>query len=162
MRCPNVAARRLIRCRVARPWLRGLQCTHVRIRWHPMNGLEQELWLTHLSHDVCATTPARPAPTPSSSMRSDAKCRPHGDFAPAAGWVEGHLGDARFHGTTCIEWVVKPAGEVALRIRCVPLPQAPVASPKRPWILKELTLAKTKRQISASPCYHQSAYRATV
>jgi hypothetical protein len=51
---------RLIRCRVARPWLRGLQCTHVRIRWHPTNGLEQELWPTHLSHDVCATTPARP------------------------------------------------------------------------------------------------------
>ena len=71
-----VAARRLIRCRVARPWLRGLQCTHVRIRWHPTNGLEHELWLRHLWHDVCVTNPARPAPTPSSSMLSDAKSRP--------------------------------------------------------------------------------------
>ena len=75
-----VAARRLrvIRCRVGRPWLRGLQCTHGRIRWHPTNGLEQELWLTRLWHDVCATKPARPVPTRPSSMLSDAKSRPHG------------------------------------------------------------------------------------
>ena len=58
-----VAARRLIRCRVVRPWLRGVQCLHVRIRWNPTNGLEQELWLTHLWHGVCVTNPARPAPT---------------------------------------------------------------------------------------------------
>jgi hypothetical protein len=42
-------------------------------------------------------------------MRSDAKRRPHGDFAPAAGWVEGHIGAARFLCMTCIEWVVEPA-----------------------------------------------------
>jgi hypothetical protein len=49
-------------------------------------------------------------------MRSDAKSRPHGDFAPAAGWVEEHLGAARFQGMTCIEWVVKPAGAMTSRI----------------------------------------------
>ena len=111
---PN--AWRPIRCRVGRPWLRSLQCTHVRIRWHPTNGLEQELWLTHLWHDVCATKPARPASTRSSSMRSDATSRPHGDFAPAAGWVEGHLGAARFLCMTCIEWVVEPAAAMTSRI----------------------------------------------
>ena len=42
-------------------------------------------------------------------MRSDAKSRPHGDFAPAAVWVEGHLGAARFLWMTCIEWAVEPA-----------------------------------------------------
>ncbi len=112
-----LASCRLIRCRVVRPWLRGLQCTHVRIRWHPTNGLEQELWLTHLWNDVCATKPARPAANPSSSMRSDAKSRPHGEFAPAAGCVEGHIGAARFLCMTCIEWVVGPAAAMTWRIR---------------------------------------------
>jgi hypothetical protein len=50
-------------------------------------------------------------------MLSDAKSRPHGDFAPAAGWVERHIGAARFLCTTFIEWVVKPAGAMASRIR---------------------------------------------
>ncbi len=59
-------------------------------------GLEQELWLTRLLHDVCATNPARPAPTRSSSMRSDAISRPYGDFTPAAVWVEGHHRPNRF------------------------------------------------------------------
>jgi hypothetical protein len=36
------AAHMLIRCLVARPWLRGSQCTHVRIRWHRTNSFEQE------------------------------------------------------------------------------------------------------------------------
>ena len=76
-----------------------------------------KLWLTHLWHDVCATNSARPVPNPSSSMLSDAKSRPHGDFAPAAGWVEGHIGAARFLCMTCIEWVVKPAAAMTWRIR---------------------------------------------
>jgi hypothetical protein len=50
-------------------------------------------------------------------MRSDAKRRPHGDFAPAAGWVEGHIGAARFLCMTCIEWVVEPAAAMTWRIR---------------------------------------------
>ncbi len=89
---------------------------HARSHWHPTTGPEQELWLTHLWHDACATNPARPAPTGSSSMRSDAKSRPHGDFAPAAGCVEGHLRAARFQCMTCIEWVVEPAAAMASRI----------------------------------------------
>ena len=75
-----------------------------------------ELWLTHLWHDVCATNPARPAPTRPSSMRSDAKSRPHTDFTPAAVWVEGHLGTKRFLCMTCIKWVVKPAAAMTWRI----------------------------------------------
>ena len=82
---------------------------HARSHWHSTTGPEQELWLTHLWHDVCATKPARHAPTRSSSMRSDAISRPYGDFTPAAVWVEGHLGAARFLCMTCIEWVVEPA-----------------------------------------------------
>ena len=39
------------------------------------------------------------------------------DFTPAAGWVEGHLGAARFLCMTCIEWVVKPAAAMTWRIR---------------------------------------------
>ena len=54
---------------------------HARSHWHPTTGPEQELWLTHLWHDACATNPARPAPTRSSSMRSDAKSRPHAVLA---------------------------------------------------------------------------------
>jgi hypothetical protein len=49
-------------------------------------------------------------------MRSDAKSRPHGDFAPAAGWVEEHLGTKRFLCMTCIEWVVGPAAAMTSRI----------------------------------------------
>jgi len=60
MRCPN--AWRLAGSSAAELPLRGLQCTHVRIRWHPTNGLEQELRLTHLWHGVCATTSAFPCP----------------------------------------------------------------------------------------------------
>ncbi len=41
---------------------------------------------------------------------------PHGEFAPAAGCVEGHLGAACFQSMTCIEWVVKPAGAMPSRI----------------------------------------------
>ena len=42
--------------------------------------------------------------------------RSHGDVAPAVGWVEGHIGSARFLCMTCRVWVVKPAGTVASRI----------------------------------------------
>jgi hypothetical protein len=49
-------------------------------------------------------------------MRSDAKSRPNADFTPAAVWVEGHLGTARFLCMTCIEWVVKPAAAITSRI----------------------------------------------
>ncbi len=38
------------------------------------------------------------------------------DVTPAAGWVEGHLGAARFLCMTCIEWVVKPAAAMTWRI----------------------------------------------
>ena len=34
-----------------------------------------------------------------------------------AGWVEGHLGAARFLCMTCIEWVVEPAAAMTWRIR---------------------------------------------
>ena len=37
--------------------------------------------------------------------------------SPAAGWVEGQLGAARFLCMTCIEWVVKPAATMIWRIR---------------------------------------------
>ena len=53
-------------------------------------------------------------------MRSDATSRPHGDFAPAAGCVEGHLGAACVQCMTCIEWVGKPVAAMASRIWCSP------------------------------------------
>ena len=49
-------------------------------------------------------------------MRWDPKVGHNGDFAPATGWVEGHIGAARVRRMTCSNRVVKPVCAVASRI----------------------------------------------
>ena len=60
--------------------------------------------------------PGSPCPHPAIKHALGRQKSPHGDFAPAAVWVEGHLGAACFHSMTCIEWVVKPAAAITSRI----------------------------------------------
>jgi hypothetical protein len=73
----------------------GWQRTHVRGRWRRQRTISSKNPREHAIGRTYAQRirRARP-PTRSASMRSDAKSPSHGDFAPAAGWVEEHIGTA--------------------------------------------------------------------
>ena len=74
------AARRLIRCRATRPWLRGSQCTRVCIRWHQTDSLEQEPmantpWARRMRGESGSACPH--------TVIKHAQTRAHADFAAA-------------------------------------------------------------------------------